>query len=242
VSLRALVADDEVLARDELAYMLRCVGGVEVVDQVSSAAQALARLQAVAYDVLFLDIRMPGLGGLEAMEAVKCLPRPPRVVFVTAYDEHALAAFEVAATDYLVKPVSEPRLRQTLERIAASGLHRAAAGVRGLSSKLAVEYDDHTMLVRIADIRFVSARGHHVLVRTFDAQHRARQSLAELEALLAPHGFMRVHRAFLVNLDHVEEVHPFFAGTYLLRVDDCNRSEVPVSRALAGRVRDLLGI
>jgi two-component system, LytTR family, response regulator LytT len=241
MSLRALLADDEALARDELAYMLRRVGGVEVIDQVSSGAQALARLHEAAYDVLFMDIRMPGLSGLEAMEVVKRLPRPPRVVFVTAYDEHALAAFEVAATDYLVKPVSEPRLRQTVERLAA-GHRPAAAGTRALSNKLAVEHDDHTILVRIADIRFLAARGHRVLVRTFDGEHRARQSLAELEELLAPHGFLRVHRAFLVNLDHVQEVHPFFAGAYLLRVDDRDRSEVPVSRALAGRVRDLLGI
>jgi DNA-binding LytR/AlgR family response regulator len=242
MSLRALLADDEALARDELAYMLRRVGGVEVIDQVSSGAQALARLHEAAYDVLFMDIRMPGLSGLEAMEVVKRLPRPPRVVFVTAYDEHALAAFEVAATDYLVKPVSETRLRQTVERLAAGDQRPAAAGARALRGKLAVEHDDHTILVRIADIRFLAARGHRVLVRTFDGEHRVRQSLAELEELLAPHGFLRVHRAFLVNLDHVQEVHPFFAGAYLLRVDDRDGSEVPVSRALAGRVRDLLGI
>jgi two-component system, LytTR family, response regulator LytT len=242
MSLRALVADDEAVARDELAYMLRRVGGIDVVDQASSGTEALARLHEAPYDVLFMDIRMPGLSGLQAMEVVSRLPRPPRVVFVTASDEHAVAAFEVAATDYLVKPVSEPRLRQTMQRIARDGHPSAATGTPALSSKLPFEQGDHTTLVRIPDIRFVFARDHHVLVRTFDTEHRARQSLAELEELLAPHGFLRVHRAYLVNLDHVLEVYPFFAGAYLLRVDDRDRSEVPVSRALAGRVRDLLGI
>jgi DNA-binding LytR/AlgR family response regulator len=241
MSLRALVADDETPARDELVYMLRRVGGIEIVDQATSAVEALARLQEAHYDVLFMDIRMPGLSGLEAMEVVSRLPRPPRVVFVSAYDEHALAAFEVAATDYLVKPVSEPRLRQAVERVVGQG-YRPIATSKTLSAKLAVELDNHTILVRVADIRFLSARGHRVLVRTFDAEHRARQSLAELEELLAPHGFLRVHRAFLVNLDHVQEVHPFFAGAYLLRVDDRDHSEVPVSRALASRVRQRLGL
>jgi len=218
---------------------------VAPIDQAGSALEALARLQEAPYDVLFMDIRMPGVSGLEAMAVVHRLPRPPRVVFVTAYDEHALAAFDVAATDYLVKPVSESRLRQTVERVARqqpTGQPPGADGPRMVSSRLAVEHDDHTRLVPLADIRFLSARGHRVLVRTFDAEHRARQSLSELETQLGPHGFVRVHRAFLVNLEHVQEVHPFFAGAYLLRMDDQERSEVPVSRALAGRLRDLLGM
>jgi two-component system, LytTR family, response regulator LytT len=241
MSLRALVADDESLARDELVYMLRRVGGIQVVDQAASALEALGCLQQATYDVVFMDIRMPGLSGLEAMHVVSRLPRPPRVVFVTAYDEHALAAFDVAATDYLVKPVSEPRLRQAVERVVAHG-QRSGGTSRTVSARLAVEQDTHTILVPVSDIRFVSARGHRVVVRTFDAEHRARQSLAELEEQLAPHGFLRVHRSFVVNLEHVHEVQPFFAGAYLLRVDDRDRSEVPVSRALASRVRQALGL
>jgi DNA-binding LytR/AlgR family response regulator len=186
---------------------------------------------------------MPGLTGLEAMEVVQRLPRPPRVVFVTAYDEHALAAFDVAATDYLVKPVSESRLRQTVERILRQAPQQHPGDPpHGPSARLAVECGDHTMLVRVNDVRFVSARGHRVLVHTFDAKHRARHSLGELEAVLAPHTFVRVHRAFLVNLDHIQEVRPFFAGAYLLRMDDLERTDVPVSRALAGRLRHLLGM
>jgi YesN/AraC family two-component response regulator len=137
------VADDETLARGELAYMLRRLGGIEIVDQAASAVEALvARLQETQYDVLFMDIRMPGLSGLEAMEVVSRLPRPPRVVFVSAYDEHALAAFKVAAIDYLVKPVSEPRLRQAVDRVVGHG-HRPGARIGTLTAKLAVEHDNH---------------------------------------------------------------------------------------------------
>lgn len=240
MTLRALVADDEPLARDELAYLLRCVGLVEVVDQAASAIEALARLHEQPYDVLFLDIRMPGLSGLEAMEVVNRLPRRPHVVFVTAYDEHALAAFEVAATDYLLKPVSELRLRRAVERILAQV--DAPPSPRTAVGKLPVEGEGHTILVRIPDVRLVHARGHSVLVRTFNAEYRSRSPLAELQKQLAPHGFLRVHRAYLVNLEHVLEVHPFFAGAYLLRLDDERHTEVPVSRAAARHVRATLGL
>ena len=109
-------------------------------------------------------------------------------------------------------------------------------------TRLPVEHGDHTRLLRPGDIRYVSARGHCVVARTFDTDYRCRQTLTQLEALLAPHDFVRVHRAFLVNLDHVEEVHRFFEGTFLLRFDDAEHSQVPVSRALAGRFRSLLGM
>ncbi len=224
--------------------MLERVGGVEVVEQAASVIQALARLQEESFDVLFLDIRMPGLSGLEAMEVINRLPRRPEVVLVTAVDEHALAAFEVSATDYLLKPVSELRLRHAVQRIAALR-SRDPALATGLVSprsptRIPVEADEHTLLLRIGEIRFVHVRGHTVLVRAFDAEHRSRSSLAELEELLVPHGFIRVHRSFLVNLEHVLEVHPFFAGAYILRVDDRQRSEVPVSRAMAPRLSELL--
>ena len=237
--MRALIADDEPLARRELAETLRRLGRLDAIDEVEDGIQALALLQERAYDLLFLDIRMPGLGGLEAMTLINRLPRRPAVIFVTAYDEHALAAFELAATDYLLKPVSEVRLRRTLERVGSARTGPPTAAARVARDRLPVGGEDRTILVRIADIRFVHVRGHDVLVRTFEAEHRSRASLAELTERLAAHGFMRVHRAYLVNIEHVLEVSPFYAGTYLLRVDDRGRSEVPVSRACARHVRAL---
>jgi len=238
--LKALVADDEALARDELVYALRQVGGVDSIDQVTSAVEALERLQDSHYDVLFLDIRMPGLSGLEAMGVVNRLPDRPQVVFVTAYDEHALEAFDVAAADYLLKPVSAPRLQRALARVGRQ--RTLAAATRSVADKLAVEGEGFTVLVRISDVRFLEVRRHIVLVRTFDSVYRSRSSLGELEEQLGPNGFVRVHRGYLVNPDHVAEVHPFFAGTYLLKVDDRERTDVPVSRAAAKRVRKIFGL
>jgi two-component system, LytTR family, response regulator LytT len=243
VTLNVLVADDEVLARDELVYMLRRVGGVGTIDQAASAIEALAMLQQTRFDILFLDIRMPGLTGLDATQIVNQLPHvlKPQVVFVTAFDEYALAAFDVAASDYLVKPVSEVRLRRALERIKERRLAQQP-NRRQVVDKLAVEGEGHTVLVSISEIRMIHVRGHTVIVRTFDAEYRSRSSLAELEEQLAGRGFLRVHRAYIVNPEHVLEVHPFFAGAYLLRIQDQTRSEVPVSRALAPRVRDAFGL
>ena len=137
-------------------------------------------------------------------------------------------------------PAPESRLRRTLDRVARQRGQTAAA--RSASDKLAVDGDGFTVLVRISDIRFVEARGHTVQVRNFDAAYRSRASLGELEEQLGLHGFLRIHRAFMVNPDHVIEVHPFFAGTYTLRLDDRDRTEVPVSRAAAKRLRRIFGI
>ena len=241
MGIRALIVDDEAPARMELAHLLRRVAEVDRLDEAATAADALACLQQERYDLVFLDIRMPGLSGLQAMEVVNRLPDPPPVIFVTAYDQHALEAFEVAARDYLLKPVSEARLRLAVERILARR-DRAQAQGRVARERLAVEEDGHTRLVRIAEIRYIYVRGHTVHVRTFDAEHKSRASLAELAERLAEHGFIRVHRSYLVNPEHVVEVHPFFAGTYILRMDDQTRSEVPVSRNFARAVRELFGL
>ncbi|HEY8486351.1 MAG TPA: response regulator [Limnochordales bacterium] len=242
MGIRALIVDDEEPARAELAHLLRQVADVEQLDEAATALEALGRLQQQRYDLVFMDIRMPGIDGLQAMEVVNRLPDPPPVIFVTAYDEYALAAFEVAARDYLLKPVSEARLRLAVERVLARRDGARAGAARVARDRLPVEEDGHTRLVRVADIRFIYVRGHTVHVRTFDAEHKSRASLAELAERLAEHGFVRVHRSYLVNPEHVVEVHPFFAGTYILRMDDRAKSEVPVSRNYARVVRDLFGL
>lgn len=240
--MRVLVADDEAPAREELTYLLGRIDMVQSVDTASSAVEVLRRLRDRKYDVVFLDIRMPGLDGLEAAALVHHLPSRPHVVFVTAYHEHALAAFEVAATDYLLKPVSELRLRRVLERIAARS--SPPGGDQGPGARRIPVRTERggILLLRVEEIRFAHARGHVILVRTFDAEYRATSTLAELDARLRPHGFLRTHRAYLVNPDHVLEVHPFFAGAYLLRMDDKGRSEVPVSRSFAPHVRRVLNL
>ena len=226
-----------------MRFLLERVGGFEAIDEAETAVDALALLQHNIYEAVFMDIRMPGLSGLEAMRVINELPRRPQVVFVTAYDDYAIEAFDVAANDYLLKPVSEKRLRQTVERILeASASSRHSGSTRPQWQKLAVEEDGRTLLINPSDIRFVVSRGDYTYVNTYDRQYQSRSSLTELAERLEPLGFFRVHRSYLVNLAHVLELQPFFSGTYVLRVDDKPKSEVPVSRSSVRALREALAL
>ena len=242
--MRALVVDDEPLVRSELVYALGKVAADIEVTEAADAVEALRELAGAAYDVVFLDISLPRLTGLEATKVINALPSPPQVVFVTAHQSHALDAFDLAAFDYVVKPVSQARLAQTVERLRALRPNGANAvqPPDALPSRIALEDGERTRLVKVADIRYVQANGHVVTARVFDGDLRWKGSLAEAAARFEPAGFLRVHRAYLVNPERVVEVEPFFGGSYLLRVDDKARSEVPVSRNYLPVVRKALGL
>ena len=225
-------------------YALGKAGGQVEITEAPDAVEALRELAGAAYDVVFLDINLPGLSGLEATKIINALPAPPHVVFVTAHDGHAVDAFELAAFDYVVKPVSEARLARTLERLRAvrESAAPATAPAGANPGRVALEDGERTRLVKTAEIRYVQANGHIVTARLFDGDLRWRGSLADAAARLEPNGFLRVHRAYLVNPERVVEVEPFFGGSYLLRVDDKSRSEVPVSRNFLPAVRKALGL
>ncbi len=241
--MRALVVDDEPLVRSELVYALGKVAADVEVTEAPDAVEALRELAAERYDVVFLDINLPGLSGLEATRVINAQPVKPQVVFVTAHDTHAVDAFELAVCDYVVKPVSQERLARTIERVRAAlqsaGGPAAAAAVQ---SRVALEDGERTRLAKVSEIRYVQANGHVVTARLFDADLRWKGSLAEAAARLEPAGFLRVHRAYLVNPERVVEVEPYFGGAYLLRVDDKSRSEVPISRNYLPAVRKALGL
>ncbi|MBV8424356.1 MAG: response regulator transcription factor [Candidatus Eremiobacteraeota bacterium] len=234
--MRALVVDDEPVVRKELVYTLARVAPGCKIEEAESTVEALALLQSNTFDVVFLDIHMPGLDGLNAAAVIKRLPKRPGIVFVTAFPDYALSAFNVAASDYLLKPVSEERLTDTLRRLRSEpGAQKAAEHAE--LARLPVVDNGRTLLLHVEDIRFIEARDHLVTVRLFDRAYRFRGPLGECAARLDRHGFLRVHRAYIVNPRHVVEVNPFLAGTYVLRVDDRTRSEVPVSRTFAAAVR-----
>ena len=240
--MKALVVDDEPLVRSELVYALERVAGDAQIAEAGDAVEALRELAGSQYDVVFLDINLPGLNGIEATKVIAALPNAPQVVFVTADDSHAVDAFELAAVDYVVKPVSEARLARAVERVRAREAPAASAAGASVPLRVALEDGDRTRLVKVPEIRYVQANGHVVTARIFDGDLRWKGSLAECAARLEPCGFLRCHRAFLVNLERVVEVEPFFGGAYLLRVDDKARSEVPVSRNYLPAVRKALGL
>lgn len=236
--MKALVVDDEPLVRSELVYTLQRVADGCLVSEAQSGIEALDLLYRSEFDIVFLDVRMPGLSGLEAAASIAKNGGNPPVVFVTAHENYAVRAFEVAAFDYLLKPVTEERLSATLQRL---GFNAGTASLsKGAKERIAVKAGERTLLVAVEDIRFVQARGHVVTVALFEQVCRMRHTLRESFDALETHGFMRTHRAYLANPAHVLEVVPFVAGAYALRMNDRARSEIPVSRNFAPAVRAAL--
>ena len=242
--LRVLVVDDEEPALAEMRFRLEEMDEptFSQLDVASTAGEALRALRANRYDVVFLDIQMPGLSGLELAEVVADLPHRPAIVFVTAYEEHAVRAFEVGASDYLLKPLSPERLRRTLDRVRGATPPEPPPGTAApILDRLPVELAGRTVLVDLPEIRFAEARGDLVSVKTHDHAYATRFSLSELERRLPNPPFLRIHRAFIVNLRRVVEIRPYFNGAYLLKADDDAGTELTVSRGHARDLRTLLG-
>lgn len=234
--LKALLVDDEVPARSELRFLLGEAGGVEVVGEAGSAKEALQLIKAIRYDVVFLDIDMPGISGIELAEVLASLEHPPAIVFVTAHSEHAVKAFEVAATDYLVKPVEAARLKTAIERITPA----AEAPVK--VERLPVEKAGRKLLLNVADVMYVMSKDDYSYIYTDGERYLSTLSLQELETRLRSQGFFRVHRRFLVNLAQVREVAPMYGGTMLLTLKDTQGSQVPASRRRVPALKRALGL
>ncbi|RDV83256.1 LytR/AlgR family response regulator transcription factor [Ammonifex thiophilus] len=250
MKLRALIVDDEYPARQELRYALSRIDNVEVVGEATNAQEALMLIKALDYSVLFLDIAMPGMNGLELGSIIQELPRPPYVIYVTAYDEYAVKAFDVNAVDYILKPIDEKRLRKAIAKVmrlmqGSNGEVAATAEPRpeplARIDRIPAEKNGKTVLVAEGDIVFAFTEGDAVYLKTYGDKFLTRFTLKELEARLNPNIFFRTHRCFIVNLHKVKEIIPYFNGTYSLVVDDKEKSEVPLSRAQAKKLRRILG-
>lgn len=234
--LKALVVDDEAPARSELRYLLEEAGGVEIVGEASNALEALQLIKAIAYDMIFLDIDMPGLSGMQFAEVLGGLARPPALIFVTAHSEHALQAFEVAAVDYLVKPVEIERLKIAIGRLSSA----EAGGER--VERIPVEKAGRKILVNVDDIFYVMAKDDYSYLYTDAERYLSTISLSQLETKLEKSGFFRVHRRYLVNLECVREVVPMYGGTLLLTLRDATGTQVPVSRRRVPSLKRALGL
>ncbi len=234
--LQVLVADDEAPAREELAWLLGRQPDVAHVRTADSGASVLKALETDAIDAVFLDIRMPGLDGLDVARVLARFTTPPKVVFVTAYDEHAVDAFDLRAVDYLLKPVRGERLTEAVRRVrAAIGSDPEALGQQ-VEETVAVELGGVTRFVAVADIRFVEAHGDYARLHTAAGSHLLRIPMATLEQQWGPAGFVRIHRSHLVALHHIEEMR-VESGRWTVRVGE---HLLQVSRRHSRELRDRL--
>jgi two-component system, LytTR family, response regulator len=232
--IRALLVDDEAPARSELRYLLAEHPHVEVVGEAASAVEALKLASAVLYDVVFLDVEMPGLSGLEAARLVHDRPDKPQLVFVTAHEQYAVEAFAVEAFDYLLKPVDPERLAQVVRRL--DGAKRRPEPVE----KIPVVSGGETVLLDWDAIHYVRADGDYSRVHTYDRAHLCTQSLRQLEGTLPADRFARIHRSYLVNLAKVAAVRRASPDRLRLALDDKARTELDVARRQSKAVRERL--
>jgi two-component system, LytTR family, response regulator len=238
--IRAIVADDEAVARRRIARLLRAEPGVMVVAECSGGRETVTRVTVEQPDLVFLDVQMPDLSGIEAVQRIG-VDRMPPVVFVTAYDQYAIEAFELNAVDYLLKPYDTERFQQALGRArrrieAGDAVSRAgdlqkvvqlllaekrADGTTGgeFIDRMAIKVDGSQRIVRVSEVDWFETDGNYVRLHIGKLSHSVRGTIADLERRLHPQRFARIHRRHIVNLDRVVEVRPWFAGdaTIILR-------------------------
>jgi len=256
MSLSAVIVDDEQLARDELAFLLKNVGDVDVVAQGKNGVEAVNLIREHNPDLLFLDVQMPGLDGFGVLKKLLDRKLPmPKIVFATAFDQYAVKAFEVNAVDYLLKPFDKKRVAQSIEKartkMEAGGttsskfetLVKMLESQKHQTSKLLLKAAGRLFLVNQKDVCFASIEDGIITVVTSGMNGMEGQSncrtLEELLDTLEPDLFWRAHRSYFVNINRIKEVVPWFKSSYQLRMDDKKQTEIPVSRAQTKRLREL---
>jgi DNA-binding LytR/AlgR family response regulator len=236
VSLVVLAVDDEPPALDELAYLLNADGRVAHVHRAGDATEALRVLRDTEVDAVFLDIRMPGLDGMELARILRRFAHPPAIVFVTAYDDGAVDAFDLGVTDYVRKPVRAERLGESLRRVAGLRAAPAPAARPADEPSIPVELAGTTRMLPRSSVRWVEAQGDYARLHTADASHLVRVSLATLAERWADAGFVRIHRSYLVQLRLIAELRLTQSG-YVVAVDG---TDLPVSRRHTRELKDKL--
>jgi two-component system LytT family response regulator len=235
--MKALIIDDERLARKELMGLLEKHENIEVVGEAANADEAEERIAELKPDLLFLDINMPGRDGFQLLEA---LDRAPLVIFVTAYDEHALHAFQVNALDYLMKPIDPSRLDAAIDKLPKLNDGLPQRDILHLDDQIFLKDGEKCWFVSLKDVRLFESEGNYVRVRFGDQKPLVLRSLNKLEEKLDPLVFFRANRKHIINLRHVDKIEPWFSGG--LNVKLKNGEEVEVSRRQAARFKDLLSL
>jgi two-component system, LytTR family, response regulator len=252
IQVRALLVDDEPLARDMIREMLSDDPLVDIVCECVNGLEAVEAINTYAPDILFLDVQMPEMGGFEVLESLKT-KRLPHVIFVTAYDQYAVRAFEVHALDYLLKPFDRERFDASWQRAKAQVLrenngeldqhilallHELRAGSNYLK-RLVVKTNGRVCFLDTEEIDWIEAEGNYVNVHSGNKAHLIRETIGNLETQLDPKKFLRIHRSSIVRVDCIKELHPWFHGEY--RVILHNGAQLTLSRQHRENLQELLG-
>jgi two-component system, LytTR family, response regulator len=249
MSIRTLIVDDEPWARTRLASLLRDESDFSIVQSAASAAEAIDAIRALTPDVVFLDVQMPGQDGFAVIEAVG-VDSMPLVVFATAYEQHAVRAFDAQALDYLLKPFDEERFARTLARVrhelddlqgaraSLQQLVQARQGERRYLQRLAVSSAGRVLFVKVDEIDWLEADGNYVTLHVGSKRHLLRESLSALADKLDPQQFVRLHRRAIVNVERVREISPWCRGEQAIVL--CDGTQLTIGRTFRARLMAVL--
>ncbi|HPT27359.1 MAG TPA: LytTR family DNA-binding domain-containing protein [Bryobacteraceae bacterium] len=246
-TISTILADDEALALDELSFLLKEHPEIEVIATASNGLDAVEQIQKLEPDLVFLDVQMPGLDGLGVINRLRESPMPlPAFVLCTAYEQYALEAFKVEVLDYLLKPVDRERLALTIARLRRSFLEPepvpapGSAAPSAVPAKLIVRSGGRNWIIDASDIVYATIEDGLITVTATSVEGQSNyKTIEELQSALDPSLFWRVHRSYLVNVNRIKEVVPWFKSSYQLRMDDKRSSEIPVSRVQTKRLRTM---
>ena len=246
MSMRVLIVDDEPLARDELAYLLGQCEGVSAIAQADSIEEALGTMLEDPVDLIFLDIHLTNESGLSLAAKINKLKKPPMIIFATAYDDYAVKAFELNATDYVLKPFELERIQQAVKK--AYGQYRkqqigepepAKRQDTGLQV-LPIQMDERIYMLQVPEIIAIGIENGETTIYTKNMDYIIHEPLSALEKKIGGHPFLRVHRAFLINLKEIKEIQPWFNHTFQLTMS--NGLKIPVSRSYMKEFKGKVGI
>lgn len=252
MQLRALIVDDEYPAREELRFLLSSYDNIKVVGEATSVSEALTLIEAIEYQLVFLDINFPVSNGINIGLTIQNMPNPPLIIYVTAHESYALNAFDVDAIDYILKPIDEKKLKRAIDRAVNVYQQKGNYNVSNSENlskeiiekekvtRLTAELNGKIKLVDVNEIFYAYTEDNYVFLKTFDKKLITRLTLTALESKLDKETFFRTHRSYIVNLNKVIEITPSFNGTYTLVIEDKEHSKIPVSRIQTKELRKIL--
>jgi DNA-binding LytR/AlgR family response regulator len=255
-----MIVEDEKLARDELKFLIEEDPDFEVISETADGEKALSLLKKVKIDLLFLDIQIPGKSGIEIARILNQQQNAPYIIFTTAYDEYAVEAFQLSAVDYLLKPISDQRLQESLEKAKKEirdnnnnnnnnfnqQLENLFANLNNSKqkeclNKIAVMEKDYYLMLNFKDIYYFSTKNKKVWAHCYKKSYITQFQLKDLENML-PEQFFRIHKSYIVNLKHIKAVIPWFKGKYQVLMEDFSEHKIPVSRSKVDRINTLLNL
>ena len=246
MTIKAFIIDDETPARSELRYLLEQIEGIHVVGEASNGTLGLKGIKEAKPHVVFLDIQMPGVNGLELSEFLCEIPDRPLIIFATAHEEYAVNAFDIEAVDYILKPFTIERVKKAIikiNKVLEEGAVKADPKKESSGTQKVSLYKDEVIFPTLPQkILFAKCLDGNIYVQTLEGRYKSKLTLSELEEMLLSFGFMRTHRRTLVNLNHVLQVIKWFNGSYKLIMNDKERTEILVSRYNAKDLKKRFGL